>query len=73
VLAWMRTQPNLKRLPVVIMTSPTERADINAAYDQHVNSYLVKPVAFDAFLELLKTVNMYWILCNEKPDLKAAG
>src|SRR5215467_13345807 len=40
VLAWMRKQPHLKRLPVVILTSSSERADINSAYDEYVNSYL---------------------------------
>jgi CheY-like chemotaxis protein len=73
VLAWMRKQPHLKRLPVVILTSSSERADINSAYDEYVNSYLVKPVAFDAVLDLIQSVNMYWILCNEKPDIQPAG
>ena len=70
VLAWMRSQPDLKRLPVVILTSSTERNEVNSAYDQYANSYLVKPVAFDALLELVENVNMYWILFNEKPDIR---
>ncbi len=70
VLTWMREQPELKRLPVVVLTSSGERGDVNSAYDRHVNSYLIKPVAFEALLELLKSVNMYWILCNEKPDVE---
>src|SRR5947207_15017530 len=48
VLAWVRQQPTLKRLPVVVLTSSEESADINRAYDLGANSYLVKPVAFDA-------------------------
>ncbi len=71
VLTWMREQPELKRLPVVVLTSSGERNDVNSAYDRYVNSYLVKPVAFEALLELLKSVNMYWIVCNEKPDVEA--
>ena len=70
VLTWIREQPQLKRLPVVILTSSRERNDVNSAYDRYVSSYLVKPVAFDALLELMQSVNMYWILCNEKPDVE---
>src|SRR5262245_10790360 len=60
----MRSRSDLNRLPVVILTSSRERADVNSAYDLHVNSYLIKPVAFDALLELIKSVNMYWILLS---------
>ena len=67
VLEWLRTQETLKRLPVVALTSSQQDRDVNAAYDSGVNSYLVKPVEFDGLLEMLKTVNLYWLMLNERP------
>ena len=69
VLAWMRSQTGLKRLPVVALTSSRERADVNRAYDLCINSYLVKPVAFDNLLQLVKSLGLYWMILNENPDL----
>jgi len=69
VLAWLRQQPGLKRLPVVVLTASKEAADINRAYDLGANSYLVKPVAFDALLDIVKTLGLYWSIFNEKPDV----
>jgi CheY-like chemotaxis protein len=67
VLAWLRGQPELKRLPVVVLTSSREAADVNRVYDLGANSYLVKPVAFDDLLKMAQTLNMYWLILNEKP------
>ena len=67
VLQWLRMQETLKRIPVVVLTSSQQDRDINAAYDIGVNSYLVKPVEFDGLLQMLKTVNMYWLMLNERP------
>jgi CheY-like chemotaxis protein len=72
VLHWIRKHPLVSRLPVVVLTSSRERNDVNTAYDLHVNSYLVKPVAFEALQELVSNLNIYWIICNEKPDLPGA-
>jgi len=69
VLAWLRQQPGLKRLPVVVLTSSSRTADINQAYELGANSYLVKPVAFDALLDMVRTLNLYWLILNEKPDV----
>jgi len=69
VLAWMRSQTGLKRLPVVALTSSRERTDVNRAYDLCINSYLVKPVAFDNLLQLVKSLGLYWMILNENPDL----
>jgi CheY-like chemotaxis protein len=71
VLAWLRQQPGLKRLPVVVLTSSREASDINRAYDLGANSYLVKPVDFDALLDMVKNLNLYWLLLNEKPEVSA--
>lgn len=69
VLAWLREQPGLKRLPVVVLTASRETNDINRAYELGANSYLVKPVAFDTLLEMVKTLNLYWLILSEKPDV----
>ncbi len=69
VLAWLRQQPGLRRLPVVILTSSAQLADISRAYDLGANSYLVKPVAFDALRDTVNTLSRYWIRLNEKPPL----
>jgi CheY-like chemotaxis protein len=72
VLGWIRGQPGLKRLPVVVLTSSKESVDINRAYDLGANSYLVKPVGFDSLLELVKSLEVYWMMLNQNPDVTAA-
>ncbi|MGH7962758.1 MAG: response regulator [Candidatus Binatia bacterium] len=69
VLEWIRQQTQLKRLPVVVLTSSKESTDISRAYDLGVNSYLVKPVSFDTLLDMVETLNLYWLVLNEKPTL----
>jgi CheY-like chemotaxis protein len=69
VLAWVRSQPDLKRLPVVVLTSSRQSTDINQAYDLGVNSYLVKPVDFASLVEMVRAVDLYWLLLNEKPSV----
>jgi DNA-binding response OmpR family regulator len=69
VLEWLREQPELKRLPVVVLTSSKEYADINHVYDLGANAYMVKPVAFDNLVEIVKTLNMHWLILNEKPQV----
>jgi len=70
VLEWLRQQPKLKRLPVVVLTSSRENSDLNRAYDLGANSYLVKPVAFDGLLEMVRSLNQYWLILNEKPIIQ---
>ncbi len=69
VLEWLREQPGINRLPVVVMTSSKESADVSRAYDLGANSYLVKPVSFDNLLEMVKVLGLYWFILNEKPDI----
>jgi len=56
VLAWLRSEEALKGLPVVVLSSSNHDADIKRAYDLGAKSYLVKPVGFEALVELLKTL-----------------
>jgi CheY-like chemotaxis protein len=67
VLAWLRRQPLLRRLPVIIFTSSRESSDITRAYDLGANSYLVKPVSFDQLKEMVRAMNHYWLDLNENP------
>ncbi len=69
VLEWLRQQQTLKRLPVVVLTASSESSDINRAYDLGANSYLVKPVTFDALVEMVKTLNLYWLILNKMADV----
>ncbi len=71
VLEWLRSQPELRRIGVVILTSSRESVDVNRAYDLGVNSYLVKPVAPDALLEMMKSIGFYWLILNENPDVSS--
>lgn len=67
VLAWLRAQPTLKRMPVVVLTSSKESLDVNRAYDLGANSYLVKPVVFADLLRMAQTLDLYWLQLNEAP------
>jgi CheY-like chemotaxis protein len=73
VLFWLRSQAELKRLPVIALTSSREKTDINRAYDLGINSYLVKPVAFDNLMQMVKTLGLYWLVLNENPEYIQAG
>lgn len=68
VLAWLRQQPVLRRIPVVVLTASREYADVNHIYDIGVNAYIVKPVMFDALVEIIQMLNMHWLVLNEKPQ-----
>ncbi|MEX2220678.1 MAG: response regulator [Candidatus Rokuibacteriota bacterium] len=70
VLAWVRQESVVNRLPIVVLTSSRESVDVNRAYDLGVNSYLTKPVGFEALLEMVKNLNLYWLVLNEHPDLR---
>ena len=73
VLAWLRAVPDIRRLPVIVLTSSEQSPDINRAYDQGANSYLVKPVEFDDLKEMIEKFHIYWVDLNAKPTLPAQG
>ena len=66
VLAWIRSDPKLRKLVVIIFTSSKHDEDVNKAYDLGANSYLVKPVGFDMLVDYAKLINLYWINTNER-------
>lgn len=67
VLEWIRQQPALKRLPVIMLTSSLLPKDINRAYDLGANSYLLKPADLDSLIQLAKTIDLYWLHTNTPP------
>jgi CheY-like chemotaxis protein len=67
VLAWIRQQPNLKRLPVIMLTSSLLASDINEAYDLGANSYLSKPANLDSLVALARMIDQYWLKTNTRP------
>ena len=73
VLVWLKQQPELKRLPVVMLTSSRQTPDVKRAYDLGVNSYLVKPVGFASLLEMMQSFNEYWLNYTELPEPREFG
>jgi two-component system, chemotaxis family, response regulator Rcp1 len=61
VLAEVKADPDLRRIPVVVLTTSPSEDDILHAYDQHVNSYIRKPVDLDQFFDVLKAIDDYWL------------
>jgi two-component system response regulator len=59
---------DLKAIPVVVMTSSNEERDVLETYRLGVNSYIVKPVQFDAFLDVVSNIGLYWVLTNRVPQ-----
>lgn len=68
VLRRLKAHPDHRRIPVVMLTTSGESQDVKAAYDLGVNSYIVKPVNFEKFLEVAGQIEVYWTLLNQTPD-----
>jgi CheY-like chemotaxis protein len=69
LLQWMRVQGEIKRIPVVVLTSNDEPDTINAAYDLGANSYLVKPGNNAEIARMVEAIQRYWVKLNEPPQL----
>ncbi|MCF8278328.1 MAG: response regulator [Flavobacteriales bacterium] len=67
VLEQLKSDPTTRSIPVVVLTSSKEDPDIKACYDLGVNSYIVKPVDFEAFISAVIDLGMYWLLLNTPP------
>ena len=72
VLTWIRQQPTLRSLRVVVLTSCNEIRDVNLAYQMGANSFLVKPVDFDRFVEISQALKGYWLWLSKTPDISRA-
>jgi len=67
VLKAIRSDPTLKTLPVVMLTSSREEPDLKKSYNLGANAYVVKPVDFQEFIEAVKQVGVFWAVINELP------
>src|SRR3954451_23773351 len=67
VLAEVKRDPNLRRIPVVVMTSSDDEKDILAAYNHHVNCYVTKPVDLDQFIGVVKSIEHFWFTIVKLP------
>ena len=67
VLQEIKTNPDLKTIPVVILTSSSLESDLIESYRLGVNAYVVKPVLFKDFVEAVKEIGTFWALLNEPP------
>ena len=67
VLQAIRTDPTLKMIPVVMLTSSREEQDLIRSYELGINAYVVKPVKFSEFIEAVKHVGIFWAILNELP------
>lgn len=65
VLKIVKEDERTSKIPIVIVTSSREEPDIANAYEYGVNSYVVKPVNFDQFLNAMSSLGLYWLLVNE--------
>lgn len=70
LLSWLRRQPVLKRLPVIVLTASRDLARMNRAYELGCNSYLVKPTSFNALVVMMQGLVQYWFSYNEPPELE---
>jgi len=69
VLKQIKSDPRTKSIPVVMLTSSREQSDLIESQRLGVNSYIVKPVSFDAFNEAIRQLGFYWLLLNEHPQI----
>ena len=67
VLKTLKTDDHLRSIPVVILTTSKAESDLVQAYEHHANSYLVKPVDFSKFTQLMETFGYYWLAWNQYP------
>jgi two-component system response regulator len=69
VLQRLKSDARTRMIPVVVLTSSREERDIVESYQLGVNSYIVKPVDFEQFMQSVGQVGLYWVLLNEPPRI----
>lgn len=67
VLQAIKSNDLTKVIPVTVVTSSKEERDVIESYNLGVNSYIVKPVEFDAFVDVISNLGLYWVVMNEPP------
>jgi CheY-like chemotaxis protein len=68
VLRTVKSDERTRAIPVVVMTSSNEERDVTESYRLGANSYIVKPIEFGSFLEVVAKIGLYWVLTNRVPD-----
>ena len=69
VLEVIKKHPIFKTIPVVVLTTSSESADVKTSYELGANSYILKPVDFDKFIEVAKQIELYWSVLNKPNDI----
>jgi two-component system, response regulator len=67
VLKRIKSDPRTKKIPIVVLTSSKEQQDVVETYQLGVNSYIVKPVNLEGFVDAVGKLGMYWLLLNQPP------
>ena len=70
VLKKIKSDPELKKIPVVMLTTSGHEQNILESYNNHANSYIEKPVEFENFTKVIKNIGLYWIITNIPPVIK---
>lgn len=68
VLSQIKGDAQLKRIPVIIMTSSNEEKDLVRSYNNGVNAYIIKPIDFDEFSQTVQQLGHFWSLINKVPN-----
>lgn len=68
ILRRFKAHPLAKTVPVVVLTTSAESEDVKRAYECGVNSYIIKPVDFDKFVEVASQIELYWTVLNARPS-----
>jgi CheY-like chemotaxis protein len=67
VLSQVKSNPDLRTVPIVMLTSSREERDLVESYKRGVNAYIVKPIDFEQFVEAVKQLGLFWAVLNETP------
>lgn len=68
VLQRLKSHPRLHVIPVVVLTTSADDRDVQTAYERGANSYIIKPVDFDKFLQVAENIELYWCAINNPPE-----
>lgn len=72
VLRSIKSDERFRRIPVVVLTTSAQESDIQRAYDLNANAYLVKPVDYQKFTDLIRDLGFFWLVWNQAPDRRTA-
>jgi CheY-like chemotaxis protein len=73
VLKWVRGQPGLRALRIVVLTDSTDMKDVNQAYQLGANTFLVKPNDFDDLVAMMQALQGYWLGISQEPQISFRG